>query len=610
MTNLLFKNYNTGCYVAWSSSAGDYEPGSYCYGYASNLASYYADLKPNTTYTIQRIDNSTRFRLGLTATDIKYLTATSGTTIDQSLWAWGYRADSSEPITFTTTDTATHLCVYYTNNSEYSTRVMLNEGYTIQPYEAPTIPFGWYIDQDGQLTNSEFIEMPSKPFVGDSPLSMWRIVPTKNFGMPFVPLMIDIPDYIINPVQQREYITVHDKATPQNSFANNGLAVLCPSLCTITEELNGTYEVYMEHPLDADGKYLFVQEMNFLKVQGQIFYIYRVNYSYSGRQGTVRAWARHIFYVLNERWIYSTESLSASGAQAMIHDAYEAADYRPQLGDVNYGFRYETDLTGVQDICENHWKELTAGMTFSEWLMGSNGFIENCGGELYRDNFYFSVKQRREGTHEKAFEFRVGLNITGIQRDIDTTNLVTCLTGFDQYGNSYTAGETYNPSGLPRHVVRQVDLSDDIAGAEAVQQAVTELYNANNHANISYTLSVLDLRKNPDYAEMLSQSYEVGDEGYVVDPRITGSLLASHIQVKITRVERDGITGELKSVTFGNKHGYVSTRRNWRIKTDEEVKASKELDEVAFKAIVTTPICTSDEKYLVCSDGTYLLYKV
>ena len=32
----------------------------------------------------------------------------------------------------------------------------------------------WLI-QNNQLTNSEFIDMPSKPFVGDSPLSMWRV---------------------------------------------------------------------------------------------------------------------------------------------------------------------------------------------------------------------------------------------------------------------------------------------------------------------------------------------------------------------------------------------------------------------------------------------------
>lgn len=50
----------------------------------------------------------------------------------------------------------------------------------------------WVI-QDNILTNTDFIAMPSKPFVGDSPLSMWRIDPNINNGMPFSPLMIDLP---------------------------------------------------------------------------------------------------------------------------------------------------------------------------------------------------------------------------------------------------------------------------------------------------------------------------------------------------------------------------------------------------------------------------------
>lgn len=46
---------------------------------------------------------------------------------------------------------------------------------------------------DNQLTNTEFIAMPEKPFVGDSPFTMWRIDPNINNGMPFSPLMPDRP---------------------------------------------------------------------------------------------------------------------------------------------------------------------------------------------------------------------------------------------------------------------------------------------------------------------------------------------------------------------------------------------------------------------------------
>ena len=50
-----------------------------------------------------------------------------------------------------------------------------------------------WIIQDGELTNTEFIALPARPFVGDSPYTMWRIDPDINNGMPYSPLMIGVP---------------------------------------------------------------------------------------------------------------------------------------------------------------------------------------------------------------------------------------------------------------------------------------------------------------------------------------------------------------------------------------------------------------------------------
>ena len=55
-----------------------------------------------------------------------------------------------------------------------------------------TAEYKWKI-QDGELTNTEFIPLPERPFVGDSPYTMWRIDPDINNGMPFSPLMIGLP---------------------------------------------------------------------------------------------------------------------------------------------------------------------------------------------------------------------------------------------------------------------------------------------------------------------------------------------------------------------------------------------------------------------------------
>lgn len=172
MANLLYAEYNKGCSVYWTSDT--YGVGDYHYGQEASLACYYADLKPNTTYTIQRNDTSTRFRVALSSQDLKYLSASSDTSVS-SPFSWGYKADDSNPITFTTGDTNTHLVVYYTNNSEYNTKVMLNEGSSIEPYEAPTRYFKdhWHLINGELVYNGmpEPLEYLTPPY----PASMWRL---------------------------------------------------------------------------------------------------------------------------------------------------------------------------------------------------------------------------------------------------------------------------------------------------------------------------------------------------------------------------------------------------------------------------------------------------
>ncbi len=172
MANLLYAEYNKGCSAYWYAEASS--PADYHYGESAVLACYYADLEPNTTYTIQRIDTSTRFRVALSSQDLKYLSASSDTSVS-SPFSWGYKADSSSnPITFTTTSTATHLVVYYTNNSEYTTRVMLNEGSSIEPYEAPTRYFKSWRLINGELVYDgmpESLDYLTPPY----PASFWRL---------------------------------------------------------------------------------------------------------------------------------------------------------------------------------------------------------------------------------------------------------------------------------------------------------------------------------------------------------------------------------------------------------------------------------------------------
>jgi hypothetical protein len=189
----------------------------------------------------------------------------------------------------------------------------------------------WIIQND-ELTNTDFLSTPDKPFRGDSPYTFWRVDENVNDGMPYIGLMIGVPALApeppihVEPVPQKEYITVHDMRTYQSGFDNHGICVLDPTLCRVTEQLNGEYSAYLEHPMDDFGKWRYLLEMNFIKVMGQLFVIYKVNHTFSSTgSGTVKVWARHIFYLLNDRWIYNGGGVASQSPDIILRYMYAQA---------------------------------------------------------------------------------------------------------------------------------------------------------------------------------------------------------------------------------------------------------------------------------------------
>lgn len=49
-------------------------------------------------------------------------------------------------------------------------------------------------------------------------------------------------------------------------FSNNGIGLLLPQSCTVTETLNGEYELTLVHPLDSDGRWMRLAEGRILRV--------------------------------------------------------------------------------------------------------------------------------------------------------------------------------------------------------------------------------------------------------------------------------------------------------------------------------------------------------
>ena len=393
---------------------------------------------------------------------------------------------------------------------------------------------------------------------------LWRKHVNVNTGIVFLPFWKyptggqPIPEG--GDVYENPYLTVYDMDTRQNEFDNHGLAILRPTSGRVVEELNGEYSLTFQHPRDPEDKWQYILEMNVVKALGQLFVIQKVDEVQTGGSGYVSAYAEHITYTLNDKWIFPPVTIAGYDGQTLIDSIMDQATDLGYDWQNTYSFDVTTDLdapVGFRD-----WYEMSDGVTPYEMLLGGNGFIAKLGGELYRDNFTMKINERMHGAQDNAFELAIGYNLTGIKRTVDLTTFCTYLRGYDitdgTYDNWFAIG--WDPSTLPRPYPREVVRSTNFfydhpeyAEEGQLDRDTMNFFNQQCAPLISYELNVVDLRRNPDY-KMFTNNYrfKVGDKGRVWDER-----LQSWIELEITRTEKDIITGDCVRVVIGTQRSFT-----------------------------------------------------
>ena len=360
-------------------------------------------------------------------------------------------------------------------------------------------------------------------------------------------------DKMGTPVKQYPYITIYGAKTPQNGFNNNGQAILCPTKCEITEELNGSYSLTLEHPIDEYGIWHTIQVFSILKVQGQLFTIMNAEPSYTSRSGKITAYAEHIFYKQNDQWIYPDKEIQGDSVADLLYSARDNAF--PNENDKSFPYVYIFDSDVLTNMHVS--KKLTPdGMTKSEFIFDC---INTYGGELYRDNFRFSINREMEKSRQYTFDIRIGLNLVGIKRTMDMTTFCTHFTGYAGVGNAYAISYTDSSFGnlpIPNIIARSKNFTYD---TETFDEAwglmindVTRYFHKNLAPKITYTVQLLAVKNNPECSGFNGIEYRVGDRGRLYDPRVGGSL-----ELRIIGTKTNGITGEVTEVTFGDVTSFV-----------------------------------------------------
>lgn len=434
----------------------------------------------------------------------------------------------------------------------------------------------WIDNGDDYVTNTQFLDdIPAKPNASDI-ITIWKIDRNGlvNDGYPYITLMLDVPKLDVHPVRQHRYISIYCPRTEGGSTVypsvsellyTNGDAILQPISCEHPHDINARYCVSIVHPIDPEGRWKYIKIGAIVKVMGQLFTIRNVQENRSGHSGKITFLADHIFYQLADGWIYPGKKFGGNNGSTYIDDMMIRVTYEHREGSHVYPFDYASDLIFDNNLLIVY---VDSGSTPVELLIGSGGLIENRGGELYRDNFYFSINSRMENSDDHAFDIRIGKNLKGIKRTVDMTSMCSYFRGYDPWGGWWAFAWDFGFFGdmFSHYIVRSQNFQFPAESSEddwsydewfntVFKDQVLAYFSKNGKPVISYEFDIEDLRNNPDFEIIGDENLRVGDKGVIYDEFFGNQPLT----VEITGTVYDGIREKCLKIIVGDRQSFVST---------------------------------------------------
>lgn len=369
-------------------------------------------------------------------------------------------------------------------------------------------------------------------------------------------------------------------------FTSNGLVVLSDAIsCTITEELNGVYELDLEYPLDERGKWQYLLEGNIIKADGQLFRIYHKFKS----SASMRVSARHIFYDLLDNLLEDVRPTGLSG--------YGALDWILARTQYAHPFTSMGDVGGINTKYFVRKNPVDA-------IMGQDGIIASWGGELVRDNFLIKLLVARG--LDRGVLVAYGKNIQGIEETLDTSGICTRLMPVGKDGILLAEKYIGSPyiSNYPNPKIKVVDFSD--CETEVTLRAAGMAYMLSAKIDIpqfNYKIDFLELSKTEEY-----KGYAVLERVYEGDTvTIRHSKLGIDLKAKAIKTTRNVLTDRLEKIELGSFKPNLATGINNAIQeVRREITNNNSFLELAIEN-ATTLLTTALGGYVVKRDGELLI---
>lgn len=272
---------------------------------------------------------------------------------------------------------------------------------------------------------------------------------------------------------------------------NNGLGVLEPTACTVTEERNGIYDLSMTLPITSPH-YSDLANGSLIRVTvadgtSQIFRVYRMQKMMSG---LVEVDAHHITYDLAKAPVIPFTATGASAAVSGLKSHLMTA----------YPFTITTDITNTSSTFT-----LDIPRTFRECLGGYSGSILDVFGGVYEwDNLTVRLLANRGS--DKGVRIAYGKNLTDLNQEANIEAVYDAVVGYAQIDEvTYYGGIVYaNQKAQPK--VKIVDFSSefesDVTPTAVQLNQLAQAYIDNNDIGtpkVSIDVEFAPLWKSPEY---------------------------------------------------------------------------------------------------------------
>ncbi len=332
-------------------------------------------------------------------------------------------------------------------------------------------------------------------------------------------------------------VNLYDKKC--TDFNNNGICVLKPLECVVTEEINGDYSLEMT----LSQTETMVEEESIIKVPvptgTDIFRVYAINTTLNGSK-TVSA--RHISYDMLTEFIEDTRPTNCNGSLAL------------NLILKNTKFKGACDI----DILSTAYYEMTNPINA---LIGAdNAFITRWGGEMERT--YYTLNVWSSIGSDRGVTIRYGKNLTGLDLMVDMSEVITRImpTGVKDSNSVLKLPEKYIDSPLINSYAKirttRIHYSDIAIGDEVTQeQAYALLRNAAraeyasglDKPAVSGTVDFIALQNTEEYKDVEAlESVYLGDTVTVYHPKLNINLTS-----RVVSYRYDALAKRYNSLVLG-----------------------------------------------------------